>query len=520
MGTELGKRMMRTGAEFFRDLKVEHTILERRFDELDTPARAIFEALLRRGVVKEIAGGFDYSRQMTGAPEIREGADGFLYPVRAVMRVEIDGQPYTVEFTRSGWTARDFLTLRIHCHPQNLQIADEFLHLSPGERILITKSYRRLETLKRLFEYLSHTASTVQLKPGRYDQLPRMTIDPSLGLLPLDMALEVNISGHMYKFALATRPGEYGVEVECSTADIHYVETLLERIIHEEAGEGRDQVYTLFSPIEVKQYTWEHVGGLSGTREALRELIEYPLRNPSLFRHMGVKPPKGILFSGPPGTGKTTVAKILANETRSLFYTVSPKDINSMWYGESERNIGRLFTMAREDVKRGQTVIIFIDEIDGFYASRTEMHEVTRRAFSQLCSEMDGISDLEGVVIIGATNRYQDLDPALVRPGRFDRKIQLGMPDTNGREEIFRVHLRGTPVSPDVDVSVLALRSGGLSGAEIANVCQKAGYLTIRRYAADKHITILDIVGRLIDEVRVTQGDLLQALDEVVGEGA
>ena len=166
-------------------------------------------------------------------------------------------------------------------------------------------------------------------------------------------------------------------------------------------------------------------------------------------------------------------------------------------------------------MKAGRTVIVFIDEIDGFVTHRDQAHEASRRACSQLFQEMDGLQENRGIILLGATNRYEALDPAMVRPGRFDRKIHLPLPDKAARQAIFQVHLRRRPVAQEVDLEALARHTEGMSGAEIANVCYKASYLAIRRYAREAGIPIVEIQGAHLNAVQITQEDLLAAIDGV-----
>jgi transitional endoplasmic reticulum ATPase len=231
--------------------------------------------------------------------------------------------------------------------------------------------------------------------------------------------------------------------------------------------------------IEVPRVRWEDIGGLDEVKQLLREAVELPLKNPDAFRRLGITPPKGILLYGPPGTGKTMLAKAVATESQANFIAAKGSDLLSKWYGESEQRIAEVFRRARQVAP----AVIFLDELDSLAPRRgTAMGEphVTERIVNQLLSELDGLEELRGVVVIGATNRPDIIDPALLRPGRFDEIIYVPVPDYKARLAIFRVHTREMPLAPDVDLEELARRTEGYSGADIAEVCRKAGRLAIR----------------------------------------
>ncbi|MEM2639945.1 MAG: AAA family ATPase, partial [Candidatus Bathyarchaeia archaeon] len=203
----------------------------------------------------------------------------------------------------------------------------------------------------------------------------------------------------------------------------------------------------------IPRVTYEDIGGLSEQIQKLREMIELPLRHPELFERLGVEPPKGVLLYGPPGTGKTLLAKAVANESDAYFISISGPEIMSKFYGESEARLREIFKEAEENAP----AIIFIDEIDSIAPKREEVTgEVERRVVAQLLALMDGLKSRGKVVVIGATNRPNALDPALRRPGRFDREIEVGVPDEKGRLEILQIHTRNMPLAEDVDLKKLA----------------------------------------------------------------
>ncbi len=233
--------------------------------------------------------------------------------------------------------------------------------------------------------------------------------------------------------------------------------------------------------VEVPNVRWSDIGGLENVKQELREAVEWPLKYPEVFEHANTKPPKGILLYGPPGTGKTLLAKAVANESEANFISIKGPEILSKWVGESERAIRETFRKARQ----AAPCIVFIDEIDSIAPMRgTGIGDsrVTERIVSQLLTEMDGLVELQGVVVIGATNRPDILDPALLRPGRFDRLLYVPPPDLEARKEIFKIHTRGKPLAEDVNIDELAKRTEGYTGADIAAVCNEATMLAIREY--------------------------------------
>ncbi len=231
--------------------------------------------------------------------------------------------------------------------------------------------------------------------------------------------------------------------------------------------------------VEVPEVHWSDIGGLDDVKQELREAVEWPLKNPKVFEQMGIEPPRGILLFGPPGTGKTLLAKAVATESGANFIAVRGPEILSKWVGESEKAVRKIFRRARQVAP----AIIFFDEIDAIAPARGYRHDtsgVTDRIVNQLLTEMDGIEALKNVVVIAATNRPDIIDPALLRPGRFDRLIYVPPPDEKARLEIFKVHTRNMPLAEDVDLALLAKKTEGYTGADIAAVCREAAMLALR----------------------------------------
>jgi len=242
--------------------------------------------------------------------------------------------------------------------------------------------------------------------------------------------------------------------------------------------------------VEVPNIPWDSVGGLDDVKQELKEAVEWPLKNPEAFKRLGVEPPKGILLYGPPGTGKTLLAKAVATESESNFILVNGPQLLSKWVGESEKAVRKIFEKARQTAPS----IIFFDEIDALAPQRgmSQDSHVAERVVNQLLSEIDGVQVLHDIVIIGATNRPDIIDSALLRPGRFDRIIMAPVPDSKTREKIFEVHLNKMPVAEEVKAEDLASRTEGYVGADIESICREAAIFALRKDMDSKTIKMED----------------------------
>jgi len=258
--------------------------------------------------------------------------------------------------------------------------------------------------------------------------------------------------------------------------------------------------------------TYEDIGGLSAEIKKVREMIELPMKHPELFERLGVEAPKGVLLYGPPGTGKTLLAKALASETNAHFETLSGPEIMSKYYGESEEKLRSLFKTAEEQAPS----IILIDEIDSIAPKREEVTgEVERRVVAQMLALMDGMESRGKVVVIGATNRPDSLDPALRRPGRFDREIEIGVPNRQSRLEVLQIHTRGMPLSKDVNQEKLADVTHGFVGADLAALAREAGMRALRRILPELDLEVEAIPAEILNKIEVNNDDFLDALREM-----
>jgi transitional endoplasmic reticulum ATPase len=262
----------------------------------------------------------------------------------------------------------------------------------------------------------------------------------------------------------------------------------------------------------IPSITYEDIGGLRNEVTKVREMIELPLRHPELFKRLGVEAPKGVILHGPPGTGKTLLAKAVANETNVNFYSIGGPEIMSKFYGESEERLRNIF----QEAEKNAPSIVFIDELDSIAPKREEVSgEVERRIVAQLLSVMDGLKSRGKVVVIGATNRINAVDPALRRPGRFDREIEIGVPDRDGRLDILRIHTRGMPVAKDVNLERLADISHGFVGADLQALAKEAAMRALRRVLPEINLSSESIPGETINKIIVNMQDFMDVIREM-----
>lgn len=306
--------------------------------------------------------------------------------------------------------------------------------------------------------------------------------------------IRVEVFGHTLTFVItATKPS--GVVVVSRNTTIELKEKPAEEVRR-----------------AVPDVTYEDIGGLKRELRLVREMIELPLKHPELFQRLGIDPPKGVLLYGPPGTGKTLIAKAVANEVDAHFISISGPEIMSKYYGESEQRLREIF----EEAKENAPAIIFIDEIDSIAPKREEVTgEVERRVVAQLLALMDGLEARGQVIVIGATNRPDSLDPALRRPGRFDREIEIGVPDKEGRKEILEIHTRKMPLAEDVDLEELAELTNGFVGADLEALCKEAAMHALRRAIPELDIEAEEIPAEIIENLKVTREDFMEALKNI-----
>ena len=278
----------------------------------------------------------------------------------------------------------------------------------------------------------------------------------------------------------------------------------------------RSTVLNILSETEVDRkirVTYEEVGGLGTEIKAMREIVELPLRHPELFSTLGIEPHSGILLYGPPGCGKTLIAKVLASESEANMYSINGPEIMNKYYGETEARLREIFKEAKDN----SPSIIFIDEIDAIAPKREEAYgDVEKRVVAQLLALMDGLTERGNVIVLGATNRPESVDPALRRPGRFDREVEISVPNEDGRLEILNIHTRGMPISEDVNLKTLASELHGYTGAEIKSLCREAAMKSIRRYLPEIDLESEKIPSEILKSMEIRWMDFYDAMHEVV----
>ncbi|MDT3435258.1 CDC48 family AAA ATPase [Haloarcula sp. 1CSR25-25] len=320
------------------------------------------------------------------------------------------------------------------------------------------------------------------------------TVPVSFGLGPLS-----SMSGQKIPVKIAeTDPS--GTVVVTDSTDIQVSEMPAEQV---HSGEGAPEAS------DTPDVTYEDIGGLDRELEQVREMIELPMRHPELFQQLGIEPPKGVLLHGPPGTGKTLMAKAVANEIDAYFTTISGPEIMSKYYGESEEQLREVFDEASENAP----AIVFIDEIDSIAPKRGETQgDVERRVVAQLLSLMDGLEERGQVIVIGATNRVDAIDPALRRGGRFDREIEIGVPDKEGRKEILQVHTRGMPLSEEIDIENYAENTHGFVGADLASLTKESAMNALRRIRPELDLESDEIDAEVLERLEISDTDFREAM--------
>jgi transitional endoplasmic reticulum ATPase len=263
----------------------------------------------------------------------------------------------------------------------------------------------------------------------------------------------------------------------------------------------------------IPEITYEDIGGLSDEIKKIREMVEIPIKHPEIFQKLGIEPPKGVLLHGPPGTGKTLLAKAVANESEANFILLNGPEVMSKFYGESEKKIRQIF----EDAEKNSPSIIFIDEIDAIAPKREDVSgEVERRVVSQILTMMDGLKSRGRVIVIGATNRVNAIDPALRRPGRFDREIEINVPSKEGRLSVLKIHTRDIPLTKDVNLNELASKTHGFVGADLEALAKEAAMNVLRKFLPQLKLEGEEQINQeLLSKLVVTQNDFMEALKVV-----
>jgi transitional endoplasmic reticulum ATPase len=357
----------------------------------------------------------------------------------------------------------------------------------------------------------------VTVKPIRVDPAKRVVVAPVSGMSRI--IADPEYLAQMVKKTLLGNPVKRGDVIDIPFYGLRFVVTSVQPsavvyVVEDTVIEVRQQpVRPELISEGVPRVTWEDIGDLEEVKQKIREIVELPLKHPELFERLGIEPPKGILLYGPPGTGKTLLAKALANEIGAYFISINGPEIMSKFYGESEERLRKVF----EEAQANAPAIIFIDEIDSIAPKREEVvGEVEKRVVAQLLALMDGLKERGKVIVIGATNRPEALDPALRRPGRFDREIEIPPPDKRARREILAVHTRNMPLADDVDLDKTAEITHGYTGADLAALVKEAAMNALRRFLQAENIDLNQpIPAEKLEKLKVTMEDFLAAMKSV-----
>ncbi len=408
------------------------------------------------------------------------------------------------------------------------------------------------ETMKTLGVTVGDVVQIEGKKPTAAKAWPAYPEDQALGLIRIDGFIRKNCSAAINEFVTVTKAeAEYATSVKLAPVDIRisvdndFIRFVKDRLVDRPATRGdtllimmlghsvpfmvvntrpngivkiapTTEISIMSEPVPELEMpsktTYEDIGGLEEEIRRIREMVELPLRHPEIFQRLGIDPPKGVLLHGPPGCGKTLLARAVANESEANFYAINGPEIMSKFYGESEARMRKMF----EDAEKNSPSILFIDEIDAIAPKRSEVTgEVERRVVAQLLASMDGLKGRGHIIVIGATNRPDAIDEALRRPGRFDREIELGIPGRGGRSDILQIHTRGMPLAEDVNLEKVADITHGYTGADLEALSRESAMKALRRYLPQINLEEKRIPHEVLDEMEVNQQDIRDAFREI-----
>ncbi len=381
-------------------------------------------------------------------------------------------------------------------HGLGIVRVDSRLRKNTGTSIDDTIKIRKVKAITAQNVILAPASVKIRTNP-RFETFVKRKLNNYPITLDDHILISIGISREITFKVISMRPKEVCVIKQETT--LHISEHLSEE-------EEKGSIYV----------TYEDVGGLDREIERVREMVELPLRHPSLFKHLGIDSPKGVLLKGPPGCGKTLLAKAVANESEAHFISINGPEVMSKFYGESEKKLRKIFIEAEEK----SPSIIFIDELDAIAPKReTVTGEVERKVVAQLLALMDGLHGRGRVIVIDATNKPNSLDSALRRPGRFDRELEIKVPNEKGRLEIFLIHTRNMPLDKKISLKEFARITHGFVGADISAVCREAAMSALRRYLPQINLESEIIDPELLEQIEVTRGDFEAALKEVFPSG-
>ena len=408
------------------------------------------------------------------------------------------------------------------------------------------------ETMKSLSVTVGDVVQIEGKKATAAKAWPAYPEDQGLGLIRIDGFIRKNCSSAINEFVTVKKvDAEYAASVKLAPVDIRisvdndFIRFVKDRLVDRPATRGdtllimmlghsvpfmvvntrpngivkiapTTEISIMSEPVPELEMpsrtTYEDIGGLEEEIRRIREMVELPLRHPEVFQRLGIDPPKGVLLHGPPGCGKTLLARAVANESEANFYAINGPEIMSKFYGESEARMRKMF----EDAEKNAPSILFIDELDAIAPKRSEVTgEVERRVVAQLLASMDGLKGRGHIIVIGATNRPDAIDEALRRPGRFDREIEIGIPAREGRIEILQIHTRGMPLDVDVDLTRVSDITHGYTGADLEALCRESAMKALRRYLPQINLEEKRIPHEVLDQMVVNQKDIRDGFREV-----
>jgi transitional endoplasmic reticulum ATPase len=408
------------------------------------------------------------------------------------------------------------------------------------------------ETMKTLGVTVGDVVQIEGKKPTAAKAWPAYPEDQGLGLIRIDGFIRKNCSASINEYVTVTKAeAEYATQVKLAPVDIRisvdndFIRFVKDRLVDRPATRGdtllimmlghsvpfmvvntrpggivkiapTTEIMIMSEPVPELEMpsrtTYEDIGGLEEEIRRIREMVELPLRHPEIFQRLGIDPPKGVLLHGPPGCGKTLLARAVASESEANFYAINGPEIMSKFYGESEARMRKMF----EDAEKNAPSILFIDEIDAIAPKRSEVTgEVERRVVAQLLASMDGLKGRGHIIVIGATNRPDAIDEALRRPGRFDREVEIGIPGREGRTQILQIHTRGMPLADDFDLAKMASITHGYTGADLEALSRESAMKALRRYLPRIDLEEKRIPHEVLETMEVNQQDMRDAFREI-----
>ncbi len=475
---------------------------------------SLFELLRKFGKVSKISGPPSFGTRESCA-NVERDRQGRLYVTKGTLTFELGAFIYEIEIKS---TQRD-LSIEVEAEVRALEPLEALLaQVESTPRVSVVKDRISPPTAAHIYQSLRGRSVLVAghgsfLGEDRWN----LRLDEVLGVLPERLTVELLDASRPFRVKFKGEPyrGTFEIAVESSLDQGEQAAEFLRELVQEAEPQqplsnGEDPEAGKWE-VEVHRYRWKDLAGIDAIRTRVRQWVELPLLRPDGFAKLGIRPPKGILLYGPPGTGKSTIAKTAANESSAAFFSISPAEINSMWYGGSSRNIRRLFQRLRLKANEGGGAVLFIDELDGFLRSRDhESHEATRRTLSQLMMELDSITPDLRIVVLAATNRREDLDAALCRPGRFDHHLEVPLPDRESRAAILAVHLRDKPSQAQLRIGTLAQQSEGLSGADLEQWCNDAAFRAWQRLAEKLGQELSNLTPSQLESIRITNADFAE----------